>query len=55
MPRLLSRAMIWLLNAVALIPFRRAKDAHCTKRARALYQARVGVQQKGPGLSTRPW
>jgi hypothetical protein len=31
-----AAALVWLLNKAALIPFRRAKDAHWTERARAL-------------------
>ena len=38
-----AAALVWLLNTVALIPYRRAKDSHWTERARALYPARVAA------------
>ena len=38
-----AAALVWLLNKAALIPFRRAKDAHWTERARVLYPARVAA------------
>ena len=34
--RWLRADLVWLLNRVVLIPFRRAKDSHWTERARAL-------------------
>ena len=38
-----AATLVWLLNWMALIPFRRAKDAHWTERARVLYPARVAA------------
>jgi len=38
-----AAALVWLLNMVALIRFRRAKEAHWTERARRLYPARVAA------------
>ena len=38
-----AAAVDWLLNLVAIIPFRRAKDSHWTERARVLYPARVAA------------
>ncbi len=35
--------LVWLINWMELIPFRRAKDFHWTERARVLYPARVGA------------
>ena len=38
-----AAALVWLLNTVALVPFRRAKDAHWTERARVLFPARIAA------------
>ena len=38
-----AAALVWLLNRVALNPFRRAKDSHWTERARVLDPARVAA------------
>ena len=38
-----AAALDWLLNTMALIPFRRAKDSHWTERARVLYPAHLAA------------
>lgn len=38
-----AAALVWLLNTVALIPYRCAKGLHWTERARALYPARIAA------------
>src|SRR5437899_1406481 len=35
--------VVWAINWLALIPFRRSKGKHWTERARVLYPARMGV------------
>jgi Zn-dependent protease with chaperone function len=39
----IAAVVAWGVNWLALLPFRRAKDAHWTERARKVYPARVGA------------
>ena len=39
-----AAALVWVLNTLALIPFRRAKEAHWTERARVLFPVRIAAR-----------
>lgn len=42
---LIAAILVWTLNALELIPFRRARDAHWTAQARKLHPARISRAQ----------